>query len=168
MEDTFGITLPFHTSGAIVAARFVAVPFLVISLREHSAAFAPATRRPRPPSAPRRSGVRVFPTVTMPMVAPGLIAGAALTWARALGEFGATITFAGNLPGTTQTLPPQVYLLLQDSPEAATSMSPLLLLLAIAMIVLIALGGRWTSRTQARRHGCRQPPCALATSAESA
>ncbi|GFM95842.1 hypothetical protein Sfulv_06530 [Streptomyces fulvorobeus] len=76
------------------------------------------------------------------MVAPGLAAGAALTWARALGEFGATITFAGNLPGTTQTLPLQVYLLLQESPEAATSVS--LLLLAIAMAVLVALRGRWT------------------------
>lgn len=140
LEDSFGITLPFHTSGAVVAATFVAMPFLVISLEgalgglkqsyEETAASLGA-----PP-------VRVFFTVTMPMVAPGLIAGAALTWARALGEFGATITFAGNLPGTTQTLPLQVYLLLQDQPEAATSVS--LLLLAIAMGVLIALRGRWT------------------------
>ncbi|MEU9942018.1 ABC transporter permease [Streptomyces lavendulae] len=140
LEGTFGITLPFHTSGAVVAATFVAMPFLVISLEgalgglkqsyEETAASLGA-----PP-------VRVFFTVTLPMVAPGLVAGAALTWARALGEFGATITFAGNLPGTTQTLPLQVYLLLQDKPEAATSVS--LLLLAIAMGVLIALRGRWT------------------------
>ncbi|MER5928715.1 ABC transporter permease [Streptomyces sp. NPDC002054] len=147
LEDTFGITLPFHTSGAVVAATFVAMPFLVISLEgalgglrlsyEETAASLGA------------SPVRVFFTVTMPMVAPGLIAGAALTWARALGEFGATITFAGNLPGTTQTLPLQVYLLLQDEPEAATSLS--LLLLAIAMAVLIALRGRWTGSPVARR-----------------
>ncbi|MFI1151337.1 ABC transporter permease [Streptomyces sp. NPDC020817] len=140
LEGAFGITLPFHTSGAVVAATFVAMPFLVISLEgalgglkqsyEETAASLGA-----PP-------VRVFFTVTLPMVAPGLIAGAALTWARALGEFGATITFAGNLPGTTQTLPLQVYLLLQDEPEAATSVS--LLLLVIAMAVLIALRGRWT------------------------
>ncbi|WP_209441562.1 ABC transporter permease [Streptomyces erythrochromogenes] len=140
LEDSFGITLPFHTSGAVVAATFVAMPFLVISLEgalrglkqsyEETAASLGA------------SPVRVFFTVTLPMVAPGLVAGAALTWARALGEFGATITFAGNLPGTTQTLPLQVYLLLQDRPEAATSVS--LLLLAIAMAVLIALRGRWT------------------------
>lgn len=146
LEDSFGITLPFHTSGAVVAATFVAMPFLVISLEgalgglkqsyEETAASLGA-----PP-------VRVFFTVTLPMVAPGLIAGAALTWARALGEFGATITFAGNLPGTTQTLPLQVYLLLQDQPEAATSVS--LLLLAIAMAVLIALRGRWTGTPVAR------------------
>ncbi|WP_329312818.1 ABC transporter permease [Streptomyces sp. NBC_01278] len=162
LEGTFGITLPFHTSGAVVAATFVAMPFLVISLEgalgglkqsyEETAASLGA-----PP-------VRVFFTVTLPMVAPGLIAGAALTWARALGEFGATITFAGNLPGTTQTLPLQVYLLLQDSPEAATSVS--LLLLAIAMAVLIALRGRWTGTpVAARSAGAQQTPQETETAA---
>lgn len=140
LEDTFGITLPFHTSGAVVAATFVAMPFLVISLEGALGGLRP--RYEETAASLGASPVRVFFTVTLPMVAPGLIAGAALTWARALGEFGATITFAGNLPGTTQTLPLQVYLLLQDEPEAATSVS--LLLLAIAMLVLIALRGRWT------------------------
>ncbi|MGW2262338.1 ABC transporter permease, partial [Streptomyces sp. NPDC001780] len=139
LEDTFGITLPFHTSGAVVAATFVAMPFLVISLEGTLAGLRPAYEETA--ASLGASPVRVFRTVTLPMVAPGLAAGAALTWARALGEFGATITFAGNLPGTTQTLPLQVYLLLQDSPEAATSVS--LLLLAIAMAVLVALRGRW-------------------------
>ncbi|MFE2284322.1 ABC transporter permease [Streptomyces sp. NPDC059443] len=155
LEGTFGITLPFHTSGAVVAATFVAMPFLVISLEgalgglkqsyEETAASLGSTP------------VRVFFTVTLPMVAPGLIAGAALTWARALGEFGATITFAGNLPGTTQTLPLQVFLLLQDQPEAATSVS--LLLLAIAMAVLIGLRGRWTG-TPVARGSAEAPPIA--------
>ncbi|WP_274031597.1 ABC transporter permease [Streptomyces sp. MMBL 11-1] len=140
LEGTFGITLPFHTSGAVLAATFVAMPFLVISLEGALGGLRP--RYEETAASLGASPVRVFLTVTLPMVAPGLIAGAALTWARALGEFGATITFAGNLPGTTQTLPLQVYLLLQDSPEAATSVS--LLLLAIAMTVLIALRGRWT------------------------
>ncbi|MFJ9622632.1 ABC transporter permease [Streptomyces sp. NPDC101181] len=140
LEDTFGITLPFHTSGAVLAATFVAMPFLIISLEGALGGLRP--RYEETAASLGASPVRVFLTVTLPMVAPGLIAGAALTWARALGEFGATITFAGNLPGTTQTLPLQVYLLLQDSPEAATSVS--LLLLAIAMAVLIALRGRWT------------------------
>ncbi|WP_030740235.1 ABC transporter permease [Streptomyces sp. NRRL F-5135] len=139
LEDTFGITLPFHTSGAVVAATFVAMPFLVISLEGTLAGLRTAYEETA--ASLGASPVRVFRTVTLPMVAPGLAAGAALTWARALGEFGATITFAGNLPGTTQTLPLQVYLLLQDSPEAATSVS--LLLLAIAMAVLVALRGRW-------------------------
>ncbi|MGW6570146.1 ABC transporter permease [Streptomyces sp. NPDC054975] len=140
LENTFGITLPFHTSGAVLAATFVAMPFLVISLEGALAGLRP--RYEETAASLGASAVRVFFTVTLPMVAPGLIAGAALTWARALGEFGATITFAGNLPGTTQTLPLQVYLLLQDEPAAATSVS--LLLLAIAMAVLIALRGRWT------------------------
>ncbi|MET9429172.1 ABC transporter permease [Streptomyces sp. NPDC003036] len=141
LEDWFGVTLPFHTSGAVVAATFVSMPFLVVSLE---GALAGLNKRYEETAASLgASPFRVFRTVTLPMVAPGLVAGAALTWARALGEFGATITFAGNLPGSTQTLPLQVYLLLQDQPEAATSVS--LLLLAIAMAVLIALRGRWTA-----------------------
>jgi len=146
LEDWFGITLPFHTSGAVLAATFVAMPFLVISLEGALGGLRP--RYEETAASLGASPVRVFFTVTLPMVAPGLAAGAALTWARALGEFGATITFAGNLPGTTQTLPLQVYLLLQDSPEAATSVS--LLLLVIAMAVLLALRGRWTGTPQAR------------------
>lgn len=146
LEDTFGITLPFHTSGAVVAATFVAMPFLVISLEGALAGLRPSYEETA--ASLGASPARVFFTVTLPMVAPGLAAGAALTWARALGEFGATITFAGNLPGTTQTLPLQVYLLLQDSPEAATSVS--LLLLAIAMAVLVALRGRWTGKPGGR------------------
>ncbi len=141
LDDTFGITLPFHTSGAVVAATFVAMPFLVISLEGALGGLRPGYEETA--ASLGATPLRVFFTVTLPMVAPGLIAGAALTWARALGEFGATITFAGNLPGVTQTLPLQVYLLLQDDPEAATSLS--LLLLVVAMAVLVALRGRWTS-----------------------
>ncbi|MEU5326217.1 ABC transporter permease [Streptomyces parvus] len=164
LEDTFGITLPFHTSGAVLAATFVAMPFLVISLEGALGGLRP--RYEETAASLGASPIRVFLTVTLPMVAPGLIAGAALTWARALGEFGATITFAGNLPGTTQTLPLQVYLLLQDSPEAATSVS--LLLLAIAMIVLIALRGRWTGtpgdhRDPASRAAAARPDDPAAT-----
>ncbi|MER0243694.1 ABC transporter permease [Streptomyces sp. HSW2009] len=144
LEDWFGVTLPFSTAGAVVAATFVAMPFLVISLEGTLTAL---DRRYEDTAASLGAGPwRVFRTVTLPLVAPGLLAGAALTWARALGEFGATITFAGNLPGVTQTLPLQVYLLLQADPEAATSVS--LLLLAIAMAVLIALRGRWAGGTR--------------------
>ncbi|GGU37133.1 ABC transporter permease [Streptomyces violascens] len=151
LEGTFGITLPFHTSGAVVAATFVAMPFLVISLEGALGGLRP--RYEETAASLSASPFRVFLTVTLPMVAPGLAAGAALTWARALGEFGATITFAGNLPGATQTLPLQVYLLLQDSPEAATSVS--LLLLAIAMAVLVALRGRWTGSASVRSGSVR-------------
>ncbi|WP_367124631.1 ABC transporter permease [Streptomyces phytohabitans] len=151
LEDGFGVVLPFSTAGAVVAATFVAMPFLVISLEGTLAGMRPAYEETA--ASLGASPVRVFLTVTLPMVAPGLAAGAALTWARALGEFGATITFAGNLPGTTQTLPLQVYLLLQDRPEAATSVS--LLLLAIAMGVLVALRGRWAGSGVPGRTGAR-------------
>ncbi|MFJ3723333.1 ABC transporter permease [Streptomyces sp. NPDC090045] len=154
LEGTFGITLPFHTSGAVLAATFVAMPFLVISLEGALGGLKQSYEETA--ASLGASPVCVFFTVTLPMVGPGLIAGAALTWARALGEFGATITFAGNLPGTTQTLPLQVYLLLQDQPEAATSVS--LLLLAIAMGVLIALRGRWTGTPAAAREAVAAPP----------
>ncbi|MFD3533425.1 ABC transporter permease [Streptomyces sp. NPDC058664] len=153
LEGTFGITLPFHTSGAVLAATFVSMPFLVISLEGALGGLRP--RYEETAASLGASPLRVFLTVTLPMVAPGLIAGAALTWARALGEFGATITFAGNLPGTTQTLPLQVYLLLQDEPEAATSVS--LLLLVIAMGVLIALRGRWTGTPADRARRAAAP-----------
>ncbi|MFB7449606.1 ABC transporter permease [Streptomyces sp. NPDC056194] len=162
LEGTFGITLPFHTSGAVLAATFVAMPFLVISLE--GALGGLRLRYEETAASLGASPVRVFFTVTLPMVAPGVVAGAALTWARALGEFGATITFAGNLPGTTQTLPLQVYLLLQDEPEAATSVS--LLLLAIAMAVLIALRGRWTGTPADRERRAGRETAADPVSAE--
>ncbi|QPP05752.1 molybdate ABC transporter permease subunit [Streptomyces bathyalis] len=147
LENDLGIVLPFHTSGAVVAATFVAMPFLIISLEGTLAGLRPSYEETA--ASLGASPARVFFTVTLPLVAPGLAAGAALTWARALGEFGATITFAGNLSGTTQTLPLDVYLLLQEQPEAATSVS--LLLLAVATAVLVALRGRWTGATAARR-----------------
>jgi NifC-like ABC-type porter len=166
LENDLGIVLPFHTSGAVVAATFVAMPFLIISLEGTLAGLRPSYEETA--ASLGASPVRVFFTVTLPMVAPGLAAGSALTWARALGEFGATITFAGNLPGTTQTLPLQVYLLLQDQPEAATSVS--LLLLAVAMGVLVALRGRWTGATGATGERVarenRQPGQASADPAE--
>ncbi|MER6317570.1 ABC transporter permease [Streptomyces sp. NPDC001581] len=161
LEDTFGIVFPFHTSGAILAATFVSMPFLIISLEGTLAGLKPTYEETA--SSLGASPVRVFFTVTLPMVAPGLAAGAALAWARALGEFGATITFAGNLPGETQTLPLQVYLLLQDAPEAATSVS--LLLLAIAMGVLVALRGRWTGSVGRPRTVTAKPEPAAAVPA---
>ncbi|GAA2952590.1 hypothetical protein GCM10010446_42190 [Streptomyces enissocaesilis] len=139
LSDWFGVTLPFSTAGAVVASAFVSMPFLVISLEGALAGLHP--RYEETAVSLGASPLRTFFTVTVPMVAPGLLAGAALCWARALGEFGATITFAGNLPGTTQTLPLQVYLLLQNDPDGAVAVS--LLLLAVATAVLIALRGRW-------------------------
>ncbi|MEV4739702.1 ABC transporter permease [Streptomyces sp. NPDC049555] len=142
-----GITLPFSTPAAVVASTFVSMPFLVISIEG-----ALKTLHPRYEETATTLGsspLRTFRTITLPLIAPGLLAGAALCWARALGEFGATITFAGNLPGETQTLPLQVYLLLQDDPEGATALS--LLLLATAATVLISLRGNWLHPPTDRR-----------------
>jgi molybdate transport system permease protein len=139
LDRAFGITLPFTTTGAILAAAFVAMPFLVIAteagLRAMDRRFedAAATLGAGPWTTLRR--------VTLPLIAPSLGAGIALCWARALGEFGATITFAGNLPGVTQTMPLAVYLALETDLEAAIALS--LVLLAISLAVLVALRGRW-------------------------
>ena len=138
--DGRGVHLPFHTSGAIVAEAFVAMPFLVLTLE---AAFRSTDQRLE--DAARTLGAsraHVFRRVTLPAVLPSLFAGMVLCWARALGEFGATITFAGNFQGTTQTLPLFVYIKLQGSnPDAAIVLS--LLLLGISIAVLVSLRDRW-------------------------
>ena len=137
-----GIRLPFSTAGVVLAETFVALPFLVLSVEGALAALderyeqVAATLGARPWA--------VFRRVTLPIAGPALAAGAALSWARTLGEFGATITFAGNLPGTTQTLPLYVYLQLQTDPDAAVAMS--LVLLVVSVAVLIGLRGRWAVR----------------------
>ncbi|MEO7556352.1 MAG: ABC transporter permease [Acidimicrobiales bacterium] len=138
--DDVGVHLPFTTAGAIVAEAFVAMPFLVLTLE---AAFSSTDRRLE--DAARTLGASRFTTfrrVTLPLVRPSLIAGTVLCWARALGEFGATITFAGNLQGTTQTLPLFVYIKLEGSdPDAAIILS--IVLLGVSLAVLIALRDRW-------------------------
>jgi molybdate transport system permease protein len=138
--DKVGINLPFTTGGAIVAETFVAMPFLVLTLE---AAFRSSDRRLEDAARTLGAGrFTVFRRVTLPLVTPSLIAGIVLCWARALGEFGATITFAGNLQGTTQTLPLFVYIKLEGSnPDSAIVLS--LVLLVISLVVLVALRDRW-------------------------
>jgi molybdate transport system permease protein len=140
--DHAGVHLPFHVPGAIAAEAFVSMPFLVLTVE---AAFRSADRRledaARTLGASRAS---VFRRVTLPSIRPSLVAGALLCWARALGEFGATITFAGNLQGKTQTLPLFVYVTLErGDTDSAIVLS--LVLLAIAVIVLVGLRDRWLS-----------------------
>lgn len=136
-----GITLPFTTAGVIVAETFVAMPFLVITVE---GAFRAADRGYEEAAATLgASRLTVFRTITIPLVAPSLLAGAVLCWARALGEFGATITFAGNFPGVTQTMPLAVYVALESNPDAAIALSLVLLLVSIA--VLAGLRDRWLS-----------------------
>jgi len=139
LDRALGITLPFTTTGAILAEAFVAMPFLVITTE---AGLRAMDRRFEDAAATLGAGRwTTFRRVTLPLIAPSLGAGAALCWARALGEFGATITFAGNLPGVTQTMPLAVYLALETDLDAAIALS--LVLLAISLAVLVALRDRW-------------------------
>ncbi|MEU3018172.1 ABC transporter permease [Nocardiopsis sp. NPDC007018] len=141
LDDWFGLTLPFTSAAVVVAQVFVAMPFLVISVE---GALRGADRRYEEAAATLGADrVTVFTRVTLPMVLPGIGAGAVLCWARALGEFGATITFAGNFPGTTQTMPLAVYMAMQRDPEAAIVLS--LVLLLVSLVVLATLRERWVN-----------------------
>ena len=137
----FGLSLPFTTPGVVVAEAFVALPFLVISVE--GALRAADLRYEDAAATLGASRWTTFRRVTLPLIAPGIGAGAVLCWARALGEFGATITFAGNYPGRTQTMPLAVYLALENDPQAAIVLS--LVLLAVSVVVLAGLRGRWVS-----------------------
>ncbi len=139
LDRWFGVTLPFTTAAVVVAEAFVALPFLVVSVE--GALRAADLRYEDAAATLGASRWTIFRRVTLPLVAPGVGAGAVLCWARALGEFGATITFAGNFPGRTQTMPLAVYLALETDPQAAIVLS--VLLLAVSVVVLTVLRGRW-------------------------
>ena len=137
--DWFGVQLTFSTAGAVLAETFVAMPFLIITVE---AALRTMDQRYEEAAANLGAGRwTTFRRVTLPMISSSLIAGAALTWARALGEFGATITFAGDIQGRTQTLPLAVYLALESNEQVAIALS--LALLVVSIVVLVALRGRW-------------------------
>ena len=139
LYNWFGVQLTFSTSGAVLAETFVAMPFLIITVE---AALRSMDGRYEEAAANLGAGRwTTFRRVTLPTISPSLIAGAALTWARALGEFGATITFAGDIQGRTQTLPLAVYLALQENEPVAIALS--VTLLAVSIVVLVALRGRW-------------------------
>ncbi|GDY32030.1 molybdate ABC transporter permease [Gandjariella thermophila] len=139
LDAAFGVSLPFTTAGVVVAEAFVAMPFLVIAVEG-----ALRGADPRYEEAAATLGASrwlTFRRVTLPAVAPGIAAGTVLCWARALGEFGATITFAGNFPGTTQTMPLAVYLALETDPDSAAVLS--LMLLTVSVVILVSLRERW-------------------------
>jgi len=143
LDRWFDVRLPFTTAGVVVAQTFVAMPFLIITVE---AALRQLDQRVE--DASRTLGASpwyTFRRVTLPAIRPALVAGAVLAWARALGEFGATITFAGNFPGTTQTMPLAVYLALESNPEQAIVLA--LLLIAISFAVLVGLRDRWFGRS---------------------
>ena len=139
LDSWFGLTIPFSPLAVVMAETFVAMPFLIITVEgafrssdqgfEEAAATLGAKR------------MTVFRRITVPMIAPSLGAGAVLCWARALGEFGATITFAGSFPGQTETMPIAVYYALENDPDAAIALSLVLLLVSVA--VLVCLRDQW-------------------------
>lgn len=140
LDQLTGLTLPFTPAAVVVAQAFVALPFLVLAVE---GALRGADRRYEDVAATLGAGRwHVFRTVTVPLAAPGIAAGAVLSWARALGEFGATISFAGSFPGRTQTMPLAVYLALETDPDAALALS--LVLLVVCVVVLAGLRERWT------------------------
>jgi len=142
LDDWFGITIPYTTTAVVIAHTFVSLPFYVLSVEgalrsageEYDAVAATL-------GADRWT---TFRRVTLPLALPGVLAGSALAWARSLGEFGATITFAGNYPGTTQTMPSLIYTELQSDPMVARTVSMVLLFVSIGVLVLMR--NRWLTR----------------------
>lgn len=137
--EAFGITLPFTTTAVILAQVFVSLPFFVLAAE--GAMRGVDARLLEIAGTLGASPTRIFTNVALPLAAPGIAAGAALAWARALGEFGATVTFAGSFPGRTQTAPLAIYSALQVDPDAAVALSLVMLLLSVTILVL--LRGRW-------------------------
>ena len=157
--EAFGIRIAFTTAAVVLAQSFVSLPFLVVSLEgalrsagdQYESIAAMLGGRP----------TTVLRTVTLPLVLPGLISGAVLAFARSLGEFGATITFAGNFPGTTQTMPLAVYLRLETNPEAAIVLALVLIAISFApyaeetLAVVEAVARRVRTLAGDRRAGAR-------------
>jgi molybdate transport system permease protein len=139
LDKWFDVTIPFTTTAVVIAEAFVAMPFLVIAVE--GALRGADDRYEEAAATLGASRWTTFWRVTLPLVAPGIAAGSVLSWARALGEFGATITFAGNFPGRTQTMPLSVYLLLETDPPAAIVLS--LVLLAVSVGILVSLRDKW-------------------------
>lgn len=140
--EATGFLLPFSTWGVVLANTFVAMPFLVVTVEGALAGM--DTRYEDAAASLGASRLTVFRRVTLPTIAPSLLAGVVLAWARALGEFGATVTFAGNLQGRTQTLPLAVFVALESDRDTAIAVS--LVLVAISLAVLVGLRDRWWQR----------------------
>ncbi|MEP7736849.1 ABC transporter permease [Nocardioides sp. 31GB23] len=139
LRETTGLTVPFTTTAVVVAHVFVSMPFYVLSVE--GALRTAGERYDVVAATLGATRWTTFRRVTLPLALPGLVAGAVLAWARSLGEFGATITFAGNFPGTTQTMPSLIYTTLQADPAAARTLSMILLVVSVG--VLAGLRHRW-------------------------
>jgi molybdate transport system permease protein len=147
MDDLFGITLAFQWTGAALAASIMAFPLMVRAIRLAIEAVDPKLEEAAATLGASR--VKVFSTVTLPLILPGIIAGAVLAFAKAMGEFGATITFVSNIPGETRTVPSAIYAFLQVPGGETSAIRLVLVAVAIAIGALIL--SEWLSRRVARR-----------------
>lgn len=135
----FGLSLPFTTAAVVIAQVFMSVPFLVGAARAGLSAVEP---RYLEAAATLRAGeVYTFLRVRLPLALPSIVAGIGMCWARALGEFGATITFAGNMAGSTRTVPLDVYLLLHENLDAAATLSLILVIMAAVLLTAMRQAG---------------------------
>ncbi|NDR56828.1 MULTISPECIES: molybdate ABC transporter permease subunit [Aliiruegeria] len=149
LYDTFGIGFAFHWTGAALAAAIMAFPLMVRSIRLSIEAVDPGLEQAAATLGASR--LRVFGTVTLPLVLPGILAGTILAFAKAMGEFGATITFVSNIPGQTQTLPSAVYAFLQVPGAEGSAIRLVVISVVIAMSALVA--SEWLARRMARQRG---------------
>ncbi|RYH11751.1 molybdate ABC transporter permease subunit [Tropicimonas sp. IMCC6043] len=147
LHDVFGITLAFNWTGAALAAAIMAFPLMVRAIRLSIEAVDPGLEEAAATLGACRA--RVFLTITLPLAAPGILAGAILAFAKAMGEFGATITFVSNIPGRTQTLPSAVYAFLQVPGAEGSAIRLVLISIAVAMGALVA--SEVLARRMARR-----------------
>lgn len=138
--SVLGVEIGFTTAAVVIAQTFVAMPFLVVALE--GALRSVDARLERTAASLGASPSRVLATVTLPLVLPALVAGATMSFARALGEFGATLTFAGSLQGTTRTLPLEIYLSRETDTETALALAILLIAVAAVLMVVSALVAR--------------------------
>jgi len=147
LDDWFGIVLAFRWTGAVLAAAVMAFPLMVRAIRLAIEAVDPKLEEAASTlGAPR---LWVFATVTLPLILPGIVAGAILAFAKAMGEFGATITFVSNIPGQTQTLPSAIYAFLQVPGGDGGAFRLVLVAIAVAMVALLL--SEWVSRAIAKR-----------------
>lgn len=135
LHEAFGIGVGFTTTAVVLAHVFVCLPFYVLTVE--GALRSVGERFDVVAATLGADRWTTFRTVTLPLAAPGMAAGAALAWARSVGEFGATITFAGNYPGITQTMPSLVYTVLQRDPEVARTVSMILLACSVAVLLVL-------------------------------
>ncbi|WP_375551459.1 molybdate ABC transporter permease subunit [Rhodophyticola porphyridii] len=146
-ETTLGLTFAFRWTGAALACAIMAFPLMVRAIRLALEAVDPKLEEAAATLGASR--LRIFATVTLPLMLPGILAGTVLGFAKALGEFGATITFVSNIPGQTQTIPTAIYSLLQVPGQENAALRLIVMSIALSAAALVA--SEWLARNMAKR-----------------